>query len=86
MSDTGKFRVLRAFLIDGKRIEVGKAIALDDPELISHLIDAGKVEAADDKTAARIGRWEPKQWTEPPRQHAVSPFGDRGVVSIRQDW
>lgn len=84
MAQVGSFRVLRAFLLKGKRCEVGSVVCLDDAELIPMLLLAGKVEPADESTSKRIVKVPFVSWeTEPfKRNDQISRRQEVGVMSI----
>lgn len=58
---TFKFTVVRAFCLGGERVEPGTAFESDDHELINELIGLGRIEAADDRSAAHVRQGGP-QW------------------------
>lgn len=76
---TGKFICKRAFWLAGDPIEVDRVLTLDDPELISTLAGAGKIEAADRATAERLRIRSAAQWSPAAKRPGRTGF-------IPSDW
>jgi hypothetical protein len=58
----GRFKALRAFYLRGQAlVAAGSIVELDDGDLISELMSAAKIEAADAETRSRL-RMNVIQW------------------------
>jgi hypothetical protein len=69
----GLFRVRRGFMVGMTPQAVGSEIELSDGDLIAMLLDTGRIEPADDKTARMVGIRETVTWSEP-REPSNAPM------------